>query len=177
MASETDKPFRSDTRKHVLFDPGGQARDPLAAERVALSPEQRGEDDRLEPPGVRAAVVAFAGAGVIAFLAVALTGLFLYFHAQVGAQPHVAVARFPDPRLETNIDPRSLPAVQPGGAQVHPPVVPAPSWALLKAAMALVLARGAHAYDPLLDPHAPGPAPHRAQATPAPPTAPGEDGR
>ena len=141
----------------VYLDDDGRPREPLPAERMPLSPEQRGEDDRLSASGVATRKIAWLGGGLLVFIAASLAALLGFYHLQVGDLAPPSERAFPEPRLETSIDPRSVPSSGKGPAQARLPVVPQPSAAILARAMQAVVARGAHAYDPLPSP------------TPAPP--------
>ena len=107
-------------------------------------------DDGLEPPTIRAGLMAGIAAGAIVFILVSMVLLMGFLRlrlANPGSDPaHV----FPGPRLETSIDPRNMPSTpEPGPAPLvlrHPPVEPKPD---LQRAMQAVAAKGAHAYDPL----------------------------
>jgi hypothetical protein len=105
--------------------------------------------DTLEPTDVRARPAMLIAAGLLAFLALALAGLGLYFHALVPVPGAAPPRPFPLPRLETSIDPRSLPAELPGPTPPpSKPTLPPLDEATLQRAMAAVAARGAQAYDP-----------------------------
>ncbi|MHB8287281.1 MAG: hypothetical protein ACYDD1_21755, partial [Caulobacteraceae bacterium] len=78
-----------------------------------------------------------------------LSLLMVFFRHEVGADTFDTPKRFPDPRLETNINPRSMPDVAPGPAAVPRPfpVATPNSQADLSRAMQIVAAKGAAAYD------------------------------
>ncbi len=122
--------------------------------RQPLSPEQEGEDDRLEPPGVNTRVVLWIGGGLAVFIAVSLTLLVSFYRLETGGLVDPAPKTFPMPRLEASIDPRVVPASGPGPAQTLPPVVPKPAAEPLDRAMQIVAARGLQAYDPPASPGA-----------------------
>ena len=124
----------------------------MGAERSAdASAGERPEvDDGLEPPTIRASLMAAIAAGAIIFIIVSmllLMGFLRWRLANAGPQPAHA---FPTPRLETSIDPRNMPSTpEPGPAPPvlrKPPVEPKLD---LKRAMQAVAAKGEHAYDPL----------------------------
>ena len=107
-------------------------------------------DDGLEPPTIRAGLMAGIAAGAIVFILVSMVLLMGFLRlrlANPGADPaHV----FPGPRLENSIDPRNMPSTpEPGPAPPvlrHPPIEPKLD---LQRAMQAVAAKGVHAYDPL----------------------------
>lgn len=113
-----------------------------------------GRRDPLEPAVPPVARVVVVGLAVLAFLAVALPLIAVFYRMEAGSQPLSPVTSrpptaFPAPRLETSIDPRSYPAPGPGPAPPTTPASPAPDQAALRQAMAAIAAKGAHAYDPL----------------------------
>ncbi len=105
--------------------------------------------DELEPPGVHSRLMVMIAVGVLAFVAVAISLLALFYHLMLGGLQPPRPRAFPAPTLETNIEPRTLAAVAPGPAEVRAPKNPVPDEAILQQAMVAVAARGAHAYDPL----------------------------
>jgi hypothetical protein len=112
------------------------------------APEPWGEDDRLAAPGVDTAALLKLGAGFLVFVAVSLSLLMAFFRHEVGADTFDTPKRFPDPRLETNINPRSMPNVAPGPAAIPRPLPVATrnSRDDLERAMQIVAAKGAAAY-------------------------------
>ena len=123
--------------------------EPAPPDRQPLSPEQVGEDDRLEPPGVDTRRVLLLAASLVVFIAVSLTALTSFYALETGGLQAPPFKVFPAPRLEASIDPRTIPAVQPGPAQARPPVIPGPPAQPLDTAMAAIAAKGAAAYAPL----------------------------
>ncbi len=124
-----------------------------------------GEDDRLEPPGLSTRTLLYLAAGMLVFMFVALSLLMVFFRIDVGGRYQMPTTKtFPDPRLETNINPRSMPDVAPGAAAIPRPFpVRTPASAHdLDQAMAMIAARGAKAYDSP-DSSPPTPPPGRAQ--------------
>ena len=120
---------------------------PTKAEPAEAEPW--GEDDRLEPPGVQTRTLLMLGAGFLGFVAVSLALLVVFFRAEAPDYGSPPPRTFPDPRLETNSDPRSMPAVQPGAAlapRAFPTRTPASAQDLQRA-MAVMAAEGAQAYD------------------------------
>ncbi len=118
---------------------------------VRDNPDDRLEvEDGLEPPTIRAGLMAAIAAGAIVFIIVSmalLMGFLRWRLANAGPDPaHV----FPTPRLETSIDPRSMPSTpEPGPAPPvlrKPPVEPKPD---IERAMQAVAAKGDRAYEPL----------------------------
>jgi hypothetical protein len=115
----------------------------------APAPEPWGEDDRLAAPGVDTRTLLHLGAGFLVFVAVSLVLLMIFFRHEVGADLFPPTRTFPDPRLETNIDPRSMPNIAPGPAAPPRtfPVATPNSAQDLRRAMQIVAAKGVHAYD------------------------------
>ena len=118
---------------------------------AALAPDDPlAAGDGLEPPTLRAGLLAGIGLGSIVFILVAMAllyGLYTQLLSNPGREPAHA---FPEPRLETSINPRDMASTpEPGPAPRtlrHPPVEPAADMA---AAMQAVAAKGAHAFDPV----------------------------
>ncbi len=126
----------------------------MAADVTSKDGQDRGErpevNDGLEAPTIRAGLMAAIAAGAVVFILVAMAILFGFYRWQlVNATPEPAHA-FPEPRLETSIDPRNMPSTpEPGPAPRvarHPPTEPPGD---LQRAMQAVAAKGTHAYDPL----------------------------
>jgi len=113
-------------------------------------PEPWGEDDRLAAPGVDTRTLLKLAAAFLLFVIVALSLLMVFFRHEVGADTFDTPKSFPDPRLETNINPRSMPDVAPGPAAIARPfpVATPNSQADLTRAMQIVAAKGAGAYGP-----------------------------
>ncbi len=115
----------------------------------AQTPEPWGEDDGLAAPGVDTRTLLKLGAGFLVFVAVALSLLMVFFRHELGSDSFETPKTFPDPRLETNINPRSMSDVAPGPAALPRPfpVATPNSQADLARAMQIVAAKGAQAYD------------------------------
>ena len=105
--------------------------------------------DGLEPPDLRAGLLAGIGGGAVVFVIAAVLLMYGFYRLVLGNPGGEPVQRFPAPRLETSIDPRNIPAgPEPGPAPLavrRPPVEPA---ADMQRAMQTVAARGARAYEP-----------------------------
>ncbi len=112
-----------------------------------MAGETRPYDD-LEPPGVHTRLTVMTAIGVLVFLAVAISGLLVFYRLTLGSLPATHPRRFPPPGLETDIDPRTLAGDAPGPVQANPPHPPRPDEAVLRQAMAAIAAKGARAYDP-----------------------------
>ena len=117
---------------------------------VRSNPDDRLEvEDGLEPPTIRAGLMAAIAAGAIVFIIVSMALLMGFLRWRMAPDPGPAHV-FPTPRLETSIDPRNMPSrPEPGPAPPvlrHPPVEPKLD---LQRAMQAVVAKGEHAYDPL----------------------------
>ena len=121
---------------------------PPPPDQQALSPEQVGEDDRLEAPGINTRLVVWLGAGLMVFIAVSLIVLTSFFRLETGDVAQPPPRTFPAPRLEASIDPRVVPATQPGPVQAIPPRIPVPAAEPLDRAMQVIAAQGANAYAP-----------------------------
>jgi hypothetical protein len=113
------------------------------------APQSWGEDDRLAAPGVDTRTLLLLGAGFLVFVAVSLALLMVFFRHEVGADAFTPSRTFPDPRLETNIVPRSMADVARGPAAIpHRLPIATPNSAQdLQRAMQIVVATGARAYD------------------------------
>ncbi len=107
-------------------------------------------DDGLEPPTIRAGLMAAIAAGAIVFIIVSMSLLMGFLRWRMTNPDPGPAHVFPTPRLETSIDPRNMPSTpEPGPAPPilrHPPVEPKMD---LQRAMQAVAAKGEHAYDPL----------------------------
>ena len=107
-------------------------------------------DDGLEPPTLRAGLMAGIAAGAIVFIIVSMLLLFVFYRWRLANNGPDPAHAFPEPRLETSINPRNMPSTpEPGPAPLtlrHPPVEPKLD---LQRAMQVVAAKGDHAYDPL----------------------------
>jgi hypothetical protein len=106
------------------------------------------EEDRLEAPSLAVRPLAWIAIGALAFIAIAILGLSVFYRGFVGQRPPPSLRTFPAPRLETSIDPRTVPASGPGPASPALPPVTRFDPPTLARAMQIVAARGAHAYDP-----------------------------
>lgn len=106
-------------------------------------------EDGLEPPTIRAGLMAAIAAGAIVFIIVSMALLMGFFRWRLANNSPDPAHVFPTPRLETSIDPRNMPSTpEPGPAPPvlrHPPTEPKLD---LQRAMQAVAARGEHAYDP-----------------------------
>ena len=105
--------------------------------------------DGLEPPDLRAGLLAGIGSGAVVFVIAAMLLMYGFYRLVLGQPGGEPVQRFPAPRLETSINPRDIAAgPEPGPAPLtvrKPPVEPA---ADIQRAVHAVAARGEHAYDP-----------------------------
>ena len=142
MAAEASPLARSragDTRRDGAERP--------AAERPADDPQAAG--DALEPPELRAGLLAWIGAGAIVFIVVSMALLYGVYKLQLSNPGRDPAHAFPEPRLETSINPRSVPAEpEPGPKPLvlrHSAVEPRADMARAIQAEA---ARGAQAFDP-----------------------------
>ncbi len=116
-----------------------------------IGPDDRLEvEDGLEPPTIRAGLMAGIAAGAIVFIIVSMALLMGFLKWRLANNSTDPAHVFPTPRLETSIDPRNMPSTpEPGPAPPvlrHPPVEPRLD---LQRAMQAVADKGEHAYDPL----------------------------
>ena len=130
------------------------------------SAARRGEDlspddplaaaDGLEPPELHARLLAWIAVGAIIFVIASMTLLYGLYRLLLANPQNEPPHSFPEPRLETNINPRNMPSTPEPGAAPYvlrkPPVEPG---ADVQRAMQAVVAKGAHALDPLSAPPPP----------------------
>ena len=116
---------------------------------VRPSHDPRAPDDGLEPPTLRAGLMAWIAVAAVVFIIVSMALLYGVYRLGLSNPGRDPAHVFPEPRLETSIDPRNMPSVpEPGPAPPilrHASVEPA---ADLQRAMQVVAAKGAHALDP-----------------------------
>lgn len=112
-----------------------------------------------EPPGVATLPVAVAAMAFLLFVAAALAGLHLYLRTAVDQPVAVPPEPFPEPRLQRYARAELAAALAEQRARLT-------GWAWadreaglvrvpIERAMALIAARGAHAFEPLLEPARP----------------------
>ena len=123
---------------------------------------------RLEPTAVATGRILLVIAALFAMMALGMGGVGVMYALKRNGAEHIEPQRFPEPRLETNIDPRATADSShgPDATGRTPPLAraqeTAPAPAALRAAMAAVVARGDQAFAP----------PPAAAPTPTPPPTP-----
>ncbi len=114
------------------------------------TPDGRELDDRLEPPTLNARALSWIGLGALGFILAVLGVLAAFYHLLLKNPASQPVQPFPIPRLETNIDPRHMPATpEPGPAPATRKTPPVEPPADMDRAMRAVAAKGQRAFDPL----------------------------
>lgn len=134
-------------------------------------PARRGADRESEPqasapaarekPDVQAGVVGAILAGFFAFVLLAATGLFVFYHSRAHDASFVKVQEFPAPRLQTLADGLTDPEIARQKTALHEArwvdrakgIFQVP----IDEAMRAIAARGAKAYDPVQQPQNGGP--------------------
>ena len=124
------------------------------------APDRRGEDraaddplaapDGLEPPDLHAGLLAWIAVGAIVFIIASMTLLYGLYRLLLANPQNKAPHSFPEPRLETSINPRNMPSTpEPGPAPYVLRKPPAEPVGDVQRAMQAVVAKGAHALDPI----------------------------
>jgi hypothetical protein len=132
-----------------LRDPAG-----LGADRD--SEPQASASAAREKPDVQAGVVGSILAGFFAFVLLAATGLFVFYHSRAHDASFVKVQEFPAPRLQTLADGLTDPEIARQKTALHEARLVDRAKGIFQVpideAMRAIAARGAKAYDPIQQP-------------------------
>ena len=112
--------------------------------------DPRAAGDGLEPPDLRAGLLAWIALGAVVFVIASMALLYGLYRLLLANPQDEPPHAFPEPRLETSINPRNMPSTpEPGPAPFALRAPPAEPAADVQRAMQTVVAKGAHAFDPL----------------------------